>query len=104
MGVLERIYRTISERAKEIEDLEIPEEIRPGLQEQLDIGCSGINLFMQGIDEMRLYAEDDLQDHLEGGLSLVEQGNENLNLALEMARDNIRRLKEMDIDTSSTVV
>ncbi|MBI2264561.1 MAG: zinc ribbon domain-containing protein [Armatimonadetes bacterium] len=102
-GILERIYNTISERAREIQEMEIPEEIRPGLQDQLEVGFSGINLFMQAIDEMRLYLENQSEEHVNAGLELAEQGNEKLNLALEMNRENIRRLKEMDMDTSPVV-
>lgn len=97
-NVLDQIYAIISERAQEIESLEIPEAIRPRLQEQLDMGFSGIYDFLEGIQELRLYLEDSNEEHLDIGLELAERGNESLNSALDMARSNIRRLKESDPD------
>jgi translation initiation factor 2B subunit (eIF-2B alpha/beta/delta family) len=100
LNILNRIYKVISDRLADIESMEISDEIRPSLEEQLQIGISGIHFFLQGIDEMRLYTTDTNSEHISAGMALVFQGNENLNQALEMARENLRRLKEMGFEES----
>lgn len=95
---IERIYSTIYERAQEIESLEIPDYLLPKLQEQLEVGFNGITDLLDGIQEIRLYLEDENEEHLDIGIEMAKRGNENLNLALEMARNNIRNLKESDPD------
>lgn len=99
LETLNRIYGVISERLAEIENMEISDDVRPSLEEQLNLGVSGIHYFLQGIDEMRLYAEDSNAEHIAVGMESIYQGNENLNNALEMARENIRKLKDMGVDS-----
>lgn len=103
IAALNRIYNNISERLQEVESMEIADEIRPSLEEQLQIGVSGIHYFLQGIDEMKLYLEDQNVDHITAGMESVWQGNENLNSALEMARENIRRLKDLGIESEINI-
>lgn len=102
--ILNRIFTTIEERAREIEAMEIPEHLQTKLQEQLNIGFAGINCFLDGIQEMALFLEDGNEGHLNTGLELAEQGNESLNSALDMARTNISRLKETDPDSFNPLV
>lgn len=103
VDILTKVYNTISDRLAEIETMEISEEIRPSLEEQMMIGITGINFFLRGIEEMRLYVDDGNQGHIAVGMQSVHQGNENLNEALEMARDNIRRLKDMGIESEINI-
>ena len=97
--VLDRIYNIISERLRDLENLEIADDVRPSVDEEIQLGISGIYYFLQGIDEMRLYLEDAKPEHISVGMESSYQGNENLNTALEMARENIRRLKDMGIES-----
>lgn len=99
LEVLDRISTIIMDRLKDLEGLEISEEVRASVEEELQLGLSGIQYFLQGIDEMRVYLEDPNPEHISVGLESIYQGNENLNVALEMARDNIRRLKDMGIES-----
>lgn len=103
-ATLNKIFTTIEERAREIETMEIPEHLIAKLQEQMDIGFSGINNFLDGIQEMALFLEDGNEEHLNAGLELAEQGNESLNAALDIARTNISRLKETDPDSFNPLV
>ncbi len=79
--------------------MEIPEDIRATFDEQLELGVSGIHHFLQGIDEMRLYVQDSDPEHIKIGMELSYSGNEELNDALDMARENIRKLKDMGIES-----
>jgi len=104
LTTLDRIYTVITERLNEIESMEITDDVRPSLEEQLNLGISGIHYFLQGIDEMRLYLEDSNPEHVNVGMESIFQGNENLNNALEMARDNIRKLKDMGVDSQFNTI
>lgn len=103
LQTLDTIYTKIYERLQEVESMDMEDEVRSALQEQLNVGVSGIHYFLNGINEMRLYADDSDPQHIAIGISSVFQGNENLNQALEMARDNIRRLKDMGIDSEISI-
>ena len=103
-AILNRIFTTIEERAREIETIEIPEYLMPKLQEQINIGFAGISNFLDGVQEMALFLEDGNEEHLNTGLELTEQGNDSLNTALDMARTNISRLKETDPDSFNPLV
>lgn len=99
LGVLDRIYNVVTERLNDLENLEISDEIRASVDEELQLGVAGIQYFLQGIDEMRVYLDDSNVEHITVGMESVYQGNEHLNAALDMARDNIRKLRDMGIES-----
>jgi len=98
-GTIDRIYEVIQARLNDLENLQIAPEVIPKVEEELQLGLAGIQYFLQGIEEMKLFLQDRNQEHITLGMESVFQGNENLNNALEMARDNIRKLKDMGIES-----
>ncbi len=104
LETLNFVYNTIYERLIEVENMEISEEIKPDFEEQYQLGLSGIHFFLQGIEELKLYVEDSNPDHLTSGMESAYQGNENLNQALEMAREGLRRLKEIGVDSEFDIM
>jgi uncharacterized phage infection (PIP) family protein YhgE len=104
LETLNFVYNTIYERLIEVENMEISEEIKPDFEEQYQLGLSGIHFFLQGIEELKLYVEDSNSDHLTSGMESAYQGNENLNQALEMAREGLRRLKEIGVDSEFDIM
>ena len=110
LGVLDLIYNRIDNAAREIEEMEIPEDLLPVFKEQLDIGLTGMDLFLQAIEELRAMAEyieatkdpetppeeipvllEEADRLAQVGIELAAEATDHLNLALEMARENMRR-------------
>ncbi len=110
LGVLDLIYNRVDAAGRDIEEMEIPEDLLPVFREQLDIGLTGIDLFLQSIEELRALADymeaakdpetppeeipallEEVERLEQIGLELAAEATDHLNLALEMARENMRR-------------
>lgn len=98
---LSEIHQILSQKEQEIREIEIPEEAVEEFSEELNVGFNGIELYNQGISNMMLYLEDENPDHIDYGLELVHEGNEKINEAMRINRENRRKLEEMYIDTST---
>jgi len=98
---LEGISQVLAQKEQEIREIEIPEEAYDDFAEELEVGFNGIALYNEGIAHMMLYLEDENPEHIEYGLQLVYEGNESINEAMKVNRENRRKLEEMYIDTST---
>jgi len=98
---LGEIQQVLALKESEIREIEIPEEAIEEFSEELEVGFNGIELYNQGISNMMLYLEDQNPDHIDYGLELVNDGNEKINEAMRINRENRRKLEEMYIDTST---
>lgn len=98
---LENIAQVLAQKEVEIREIEIPEESYDDFAEELEVGFNGIALYNEGIAHMMLYLEDQNPENIEYGLELVWQGNEQINEAMRINRENRRKLEEMYIDTST---
>jgi hypothetical protein len=98
---LTEIHTILSQKEQEIREIEIPEEAIDEFAEELEVGFGGIEMYNQGIANMMLYLEDQNPDHIDYGLELVHEGNEKINEAMRINRENRRKLEEMYIDTST---
>jgi len=101
ISFLKNISAILSQKEQEIREIEIPSEAIAEFEEELNMGFSGIELYNQGISEMMLYAEDLNPEHLENGVEMIREGNERINEAMRINRENRRKLEEMYIDTST---
>ena len=54
---LDRLYEKIEEAGIAVENTEISEELYPYFKEQIEIGLTGIDLFLQAINELRALPE-----------------------------------------------
>lgn len=98
---LENVSKVLADKEQEIRDIEIPEEAYEDFSDELEVGFEGIAMYNEGIAHMMLYLEDQNPEHIEYGLELVHQGNERINNAMRINRENRRKLEEMYIDTST---
>ncbi|MCE1246618.1 MAG: hypothetical protein LWY06_08240 [Firmicutes bacterium] len=98
---LESVSRVLAQKEQEIRDIDIPEEAYDDFTDELQTGFEGIALYNEGIAHMLLYLEDQDPENIDHGLELVYQGNEKVNEAMKINRDNRKKLEEMYIDTST---
>ncbi|MBI3926294.1 MAG: hypothetical protein HY319_12190 [Armatimonadetes bacterium] len=98
---LEGVAQTLAEREQAIREIEIPPEAVEDFREELEVGFAGIQLYNEGVARMMMFVEDSEVSHLEEGIDLVRQGNEHINEAMRINRDNRKRLEEMYIDSST---
>ena len=98
---LENLAQVLAQKEQEIRDIEIPEEAYEDFEDELAVGFEGITLYNEGIAHMMLYLDDQDPAHIDHGLELVRQGNENINDAMKINRQNRRKLEEMYVDTST---
>lgn len=97
---LEEVTRILVQKEQEIRDIEIPEEAYDDFSQELEVGFNGIALYNEGIANMMMYLEDKNSEHLDHGLELAYQGNEQVNEAMRINRANKRKLEEMYMDTN----
>ncbi len=100
---IDRTIEFISEKEATIRQIEIPPEAVEDFREELETGLAGIDLFYQGLTEMRTYVEDGEPQHLEAGLAVVQEANQLLHQAIVINRQNRHKLEEMYIDASTTL-
>ncbi len=112
LNVLDNIYSKVEEAANTVSSMEIPEDLLPYFKEQIEIGLTGIDMFLQAINELRVLPElleeldnaesDEVRENLlqeiekikDQGLSLAAEATEHLNIALDMAIENMSKWKE----------
>lgn len=98
---IDGLSQTLQEREEQIRQIEIPPEAVEDFREELEVGFTGIQLWHEGVARMALFAEDMDVAHLEEGLEICRQGNEHINEAMRINRENRKRLEEMYIDSST---
>lgn len=98
---LDHISRVLAQKEQEIRDIEIPPEALEDFRQELEIGFSGIEMYNNGISTMRLFLADRNSAHIHEGLELIREGNEMINEAMRVNRENRRKLEEVYIDSST---
>jgi len=111
LEVLDNIYSKLEETANTVSSMEIPEDLMPYFKEQIEIGLTGIDMFLQAINELRVLAElvkeldetksEEVRQNLlqkikkikEQGLGLAAEAIERLNIASNMAIKNMIKWK-----------
>ncbi|MFN3477878.1 MAG: zinc-ribbon domain-containing protein [bacterium] len=112
--ILDNIFQKIEEAGNTVENLEVPEDLMPYFKEQIEIGLTGIDMFLQAIQELRILPElleelnnapdeesrenilHEIEKVRENGLNLAAEATEHLNIALDMAIENLSKWKEED--------
>lgn len=97
---LENIARVLAQKEEEIREMEIPPEAIEAFREELEVGFSGIEMYNQGVCTMKIYLADGDVAHIHQGLEMVREGNDLINDAMRINRDNRRKLEEVCIDSS----
>lgn len=98
---LEETAAILAEKERAIREIPIPDEAAEDFREELEVGYTGIDLYNQGVQRMFEFVADSDPVHLQEGLDLVRQGNESINEAMRINRENRRKLEEMSSDASS---
>lgn len=95
------IQQKLAEREQAIREIEIPPEAVEDFREELEVGFTGIQLYNEGVKRMILFVEDSDVAHIEEGMDLVRQGNDHINEAMRINRENRKRLEEAYLDSST---
>lgn len=92
---LDNMSRVLAERAADIRATEIPPEMAEDFSIELAVGLEGINLYEQGMTQMYQIFRDGDANHLDAGLDLMEQGNDKINEAMRINRENRQKMEEL---------
>lgn len=98
---LEQLAEKLQEREDFIRQIEIPPEAIEEMQEELEIGFSGIAHWNDGVSRMMQFVEEFDVTHLEEGLELCREGNDMLNEAMRINRENFKRVEELYRESST---
>lgn len=100
---LDHIGRVLARKEQEIRDIEIPSEAYEDFRAELELGFQGIEMYNRGIATMRLYLADKNPAHVHEGLELILDGNEAINEAMRLNRENRRKMEDAFIDSSTMI-
>lgn len=98
---IEEVAQALVKREEDIRQIEIPPEAVEDFREELEVGFTGIQLWHEGVSRMALFSEELDVAHLEEGLDLCRQGNDHINEAMRINRENRKRLEEIYRDSST---
>ena len=97
---LHDLREVLSQKEREIREVEIPEESMEEFAEELTVGYHGIDLYNEGISYLMKYTEDGNPINVTHGMQLIYEGNEKINDAMRINRENKKKIEEyyMDLD------
>lgn len=98
---IDQLAARLTEREEFIKNMPIPPEAIDEIQEELELGFSGITYWNDGVARLAQFADDPDIEHLEEGLELCRQGNELINEAASLNRVNYRRVEEQYRESST---
>lgn len=98
---LDEMATVLAEKERDIREIPIPPEAEDDFRDELEVGYAGIEMYGHGVQRMFSFLEDFDPAHLDAGLELVRQGNEHINEAMRINRENRRKLEEMYTDSST---
>lgn len=100
---LDDISNLLAQKEQEIRDIEIPADALEDFRQEIEIGFSGLELYTNGISTMRQFLTDGDEAHIQQGLELIRDGNEMINEAMRINRENRRKLEEVSTGCSTTL-
>ena len=100
---IDEIIIALETKDQEMREIEIPDESYDDFREELEVGFSGVELFLEGLRTLRLYTEQPEESHLQAGLELILEGNTLINDAMRINRENRRKLEDMYVDSSTVL-
>lgn len=98
---IEQLAVKLQEREDFIRQIEIPPEAIEDMREELEIGFSGIAHWNDGVARISQFIDEPDISHLEEGLELCRQGNDLLNDAMRINRENFKRVETMYRESST---
>ncbi len=98
---INQLAEKLAEREDFIKQIEIPPEAIPEVKEELEIGFNGIALWNDGVAAAAQFIDEQDVSFLEEGLELVRQGNDHLNEAMRINRENFKRVEALYRESST---
>lgn len=98
---IEQLAEKLQEQEDFIRQIEIPPEAIEEVREELEVGFSGILHWNNGVARLAKFIEETDVTHLEEGLELCRQGNELLNEAMQINRENFKRIEALYRESAS---
>ncbi len=92
---IDQLAEKLQERENFIRQIEIPPEAIEDMREELEIGFSGIAHWNDGVARIAQFLDEPEVAHLEEGLEMCRQGNDLLNEAMALNRENYKRVESM---------
>lgn len=90
---IQTTFTNLTQRAQEITEIVNESNYASVSPEEVELGFAGMELYEQGLLELMAYAEDQDSAHLQNGLEMLTQGNDNINEAMRINRDNRSQLE-----------
>ena len=98
---IDQLAEKLQEREDFIRQIEIPPEAIEDMREELEVGFSGIAHWNDGVARLSQFIDEVDVTHLEEGLDLCRQGNDLLNEAMTINRENFKRVETMYRESST---
>ena len=95
VNFLDDISAVLAEKEQDIRSIEIPDEAADDFAEELSVGFAGIELYNEGIGLMYSYVESGDPELLAQGLESIRRGNEDINEAMRINRENRSKLDDV---------
>ena len=97
---LHDLREVLSQKEREIKEVEIPEESMEEFAEELTVGYHGIDLYNEGISDLMKYTQDGNPVNVSHGMQLIYEGNERINDAMRINKKKKKKIEEyyMDLD------
>ncbi|MCQ2735878.1 MAG: hypothetical protein MJ234_01490 [bacterium] len=94
----------LAQKEQEIREVEIPEESYEEFADELNMGYQGIDMYNEGLEFLLRYTEDGDPVNISHGMGLIFDGNERINEAMRINRENRRKIEEEYIEISSNIM
>lgn len=98
---IDNLAEKLQERENFIRQIEIPPEAIEDMREELEVGFAGIAHWNDGVARIAQFLDEPEIAHLEEGLEICRQGNEMLNEAMRINRENYKRVEAMYRESST---
>lgn len=101
LAYLERTGGRMRETLKWAKELDLPHEIAVEMEEEMQEGRTGIELYLEGLEDLAKFARERRSAFLEAGLAKAEEGNRRINRALSLNWETFRNYQQMTEDLIS---
>lgn len=98
---VDQLAEKLQERENFIRQIEIPPEAIEDMRQELEVGFAGIANWNDGVARMAQFIDEPEIAYLEEGLELCRQGNDLLNEAMKINRENYARVETMYRESST---
>lgn len=98
LAYLDKTGRLMRETLQWAKDLDLPHEIAVEMEQEMQEGRTGIELYLEGLEDLAKFAREPRPAFLEAGLAKAEEGNRRINRALSLNWETFRNYQQMTED------